>query len=57
MVWKGGRYQIQVSEYKGRENGGRGGDQNNKSKSKHETVIQRVVTGGTSGTGVVVKRK
>ena len=57
MVWKGGRYQIQVSEYKGKENGGRGGDQNNKSKSKHETVIQRVVTGGTSGTGVVVKRK
>ena len=54
MVWKGGGIKYKYLSIRGGKMGGRGGDQNNKSKSKHETVIQRV---GTGGTGVVMKRK
>ena len=54
VVWKGGGIKYKYLSIRGGKMGGRGGDQNNKSKSKHETVIQRV---GTGGTGVVMKRK
>ena len=54
VVWKGGGIKYKYLSIRGGKMGGRGGDQNNKSKSKHETVVQRV---GTVGTGVVMKRK